>query len=65
MKYNIGIKYNIGDVVQMNSMWDNRYGVIFEVDDKEEYYPPLYRILIQGNTNPAWLDDKSILRKID
>jgi hypothetical protein len=58
-------KYNIGDVVEMNSMWDKRYGIIIHIDDRSKEYPPVYRILIQGHTNPAWLDDKAVLRKID
>jgi len=58
------MKYNIGDVVEMNSMWDNRYGIIIHIDDREEY-PPVYRIIIQGHTNPAWLDRGAILRKVE
>lgn len=59
------MKYNIGDVVEMNSMWDNRYGIIINIDDLGDGFPPLYRIVIQGHTNPAWLDRRAILRKVE
>ena len=61
------MKYNIGDVVQMNSMWDNRYGVIINVDydaDNDMKYP-VYRILIQTNPVPKWLSEVTIVRKIE
>ena len=62
-------KYNIGDVVEMNSMWDNRYGIIIDIDvsidDPGDDFPPVYRIVIQGRTNPAWLDREAIVRKVD
>jgi hypothetical protein len=57
-------EYNIGDVVQMNSMWDNRYGIIINIDDPGDDFPPVYRIIIQGRTNPAWLDREAILGKV-
>jgi hypothetical protein len=59
------MKYNIGDVVQMNSMWDNRYGIIVEVDKKEDEYPAVYRILVQGKAMPGWMSEFVIVRKID
>ena len=55
-------EYNIGDVVQLNSMWDNRYGIIINIDDPGD--EPVYRIVIQGHTNPAWLDREAILGKV-
>jgi hypothetical protein len=59
------MKYNIGDVVQLNSMWDNRYGIIIHINDTETGYPSSYRIIIQGNSNPAWMAEFVIVRKID
>jgi hypothetical protein len=59
------MKYNIGDVVQMNSMWESRYGIIIHIDDRNEDYPPVYRVMIQGHTNPFWLNHSTILRKVD
>ena len=59
------MKYDIGDVVQLNSMWDNRYGIIVEVDKKEDEYPSLYRIIIQGNIKPGWMSEFVIVRKVE
>ena len=58
-------KYNIGDVVQMNSTWNKRYGIIIEVDKKEDEYPSVYRILVQGKDMPGWMSEFVIVRKID
>ncbi len=61
------MKYNIGDVVQMNSIWDNKYGVIVELDydaDNDMKYP-VYRIVVQGNPAPLWLSEATIIRKIE
>ena len=61
------MKYIIGDIVQLNSMWDNLYGVIIDVDydaDNDMKYP-VYRVLIQTNTNPGWLSEAAIVRKIE
>jgi len=59
------MKYKIGDVVQMSPMWDNRYGIIIDINDTGTGYPPSYRIIVQGNTNPAWMAEFVIVRKID
>lgn len=61
------MKYNIGDIVQMNSIWDNKYGVIVELDydaDNDMKYP-VYRIVVQGNSAPLWLSEATIVRKIE
>ena len=60
-------KYNIGDVVQMSPIWDNRYGIIINIKDKDTGtgYPSSYRIIIQGNSNPAWMTELVIVRKVD
>lgn len=57
-------EYNIGDVVQMNSMWDNRYGIIVEVDKKENVDLAAYRILVQSKPIPCWLSEFVIVRKV-
>lgn len=59
------MKYKVGDVVQMNSMWDNRYGIIIEVDKKEDEYPAVYRILVQGKDMPGWMSEFVIVRKVE
>ena len=59
------MKYKIGDVVQLNSMWDNRYGIIVELDKKENEYPAVYRILVQSNPIPGWMSEFVIVRKVD
>jgi hypothetical protein len=59
------MKYNIGDVVELNSMWDNRYGIIVELDKKENEYPSLYRIIIQGYAIASWMSEFVIVRKVD
>jgi len=59
------MKYNIGDVVQMNSTWNKRYGIIIHIDDPGDDFPPVYRIVVQGNTNPLWLDKWAILGKVE
>lgn len=59
------MKYKIGDVVQMNSTWDNRYGIIINTDDDREDYPPVYRIIIQAIPNALWLDNGAILGKVE
>jgi hypothetical protein len=58
------MKYKIGDVVQMNSMWDNRYGIIIDIDKKDDY-PAVYRIHVQGNNRPGWMSELVIVRKVD
>ena len=58
-------EYNIGDVVQLNSMWDNRYGIIVEVDKKENVDLAAYRILVQSNPIPGWMSEFVILRKVE
>ena len=61
------MKYNTGDVVQLDHMWDNLYGVIIDVDydsDNDMKYP-VYRILIQTNPNPGWLSEAAIVRKVE
>jgi hypothetical protein len=59
------MKYNIGDVVQMNSTWDKRYGIIINIDDARHDFPPVYRILVQAIPNPLWLDKSAILGKVE
>jgi hypothetical protein len=59
------MKYNIGDVVKMNSTWNKRYGIIIHIDDPGDEYPPVYRIVVQGHTNPLWLDTWAILGKVE
>jgi hypothetical protein len=59
------MKYNIGDVVELNSMWDNKYGIIIEVDKKEDGYRSLYRIIIQGKAMPGWMSEFVIKRKVE
>lgn len=65
------MRYNIGDIVQMNSTWDNRYGIIIAVDDDREndMKYPVYRIIIQGHPSAGWLSEaaiyKSIYRKVE
>lgn len=61
------MKYNIGDVVQLNKEWDNRYGIIVDVSNspmyKESTY--VYRIHVQGNTNPGWMSQSVIIGKVE
>lgn len=57
------MKYNIGDIVQVNSTWEYKCGIILNTDDREEY-PSVYQVLIQGINKPAWLPENYILRRI-
>jgi hypothetical protein len=59
------MKYNVGDVVQLISMWDNRYGIIVEVDKKENVDLAVYRILVQGKLGPGWMSEFVIVRKVE
>jgi hypothetical protein len=59
------MKYKIGDVVQLISMWDNRYGIIVEVDKKENVDLAAYRILVQSKPIPCWLSEFVIVRKVE
>jgi hypothetical protein len=59
------MKYNIGDVVQMNSTWNHRYGIIINIDDARDDFPPVYRILVQTIPNAVWLDKWAILGKVE
>jgi hypothetical protein len=61
------MKYNIGDVVQLSNIWDNLYGIIVDADydaDNDMKYP-VYRIIVQGNPEPKWLSEVTIVRKIE
>lgn len=61
------MKYIVGDVVQLNNIWDNFYGIIVGVDydaDNDMKYP-VYRIIVQGDPDPKWLSEAIIVRKID
>lgn len=61
------MKYIVGDVVQLNTIWDNLYGIIVDVDyaaDNDMKYP-VYRILIQTHSVPSWLSEAVIIRRIE
>jgi hypothetical protein len=58
------MKYNIGDIVQMNSTWEHKCGIILNTDDDRKEYPSVYQVLIQGINNPTWLPENYILRRI-
>lgn len=59
------MRYQVGDLVQLTSIWNNHYGLILEVscDDIYNQYDA-YLVLIQGDGKPGWLSVSSILRKI-
>ena len=58
--------YEIGDVVLLNSMWDNAYGIVMNVSfsDLHDPYPPVYKVAIQGKEE-GWLTEDAIVRKIE
>ena len=61
------MKYIVGDVVQLNNFWGNFYGIIVDVDydaDNDMKFP-VYRIIVQGNPEPKWLSEATIVRKIE
>ena len=58
------MKYNIGDIVQMNSTWEHKCGIILNTNDDREEYRSVYQVLIQGNDKPTWLPGSYILRRI-
>ena len=59
------MKYNIGDVVQLNKEWGNRYGIIVDVSNPDEGFPHVYRIHVQGNINPGWMNKSVIIGKVE
>jgi hypothetical protein len=59
------MKYNIGDVVKMNDNWNNRYGIIINIDQMNKQFQPVYRILVQTIPNPLWVDKGAILGKVE
>jgi hypothetical protein len=63
------MKYNIGDVVELNSMWENQYALILKVDatDPPESILcfPVYLVRIQGNDYSGWISETAIVRKVE
>ena len=59
------MKYNIGDVVQLNKEWGNRYGIIVDVSNTGKEFPHVYRIHVQGNINPGWMSQSVIIGKVE
>lgn len=59
------MRYKVGDLVQLSSIWNNRYGLILETsyDDENAHYDA-FLVLIQGDGAPGWLTNAAILRKI-
>jgi hypothetical protein len=64
------MKYNTGDVVQLNSMWDNKYALILKADSDDcspesILYFPVYLVRIQGDDYCGWISETTIVRKIE
>jgi hypothetical protein len=57
-------EYNVGDIVQMNSIWGYKCGIIITIDDISCPSLAAYRVLIQGNNSPTWLSATYIMRRI-
>jgi hypothetical protein len=58
------MKYNVGDIVQMNNIWGYKCGIIIAIDDISCPSLPAYKVLIQGNNSPTWLAATHMTRRI-
>lgn len=63
------MKYKIGDLVEMDNIWDNSYALILDIDGDPDInakaYEVVYQVLIQATATVGWISQGAILRKVD
>ena len=58
------MKYQVGDLVELNSEWNNQLGLIIDIDDADKDNV-VYLVDINGEPSPGWLSFYPIRRKIN
>lgn len=56
------MKYQIGDVIQLASMWDNQIGLVMDIN--EDVLFCIYHILIPSEHSPVWLSESAIVSRL-
>ncbi len=56
-------KYEIGDLVELASEWDNQLGLILDIDETD-FDIPIYLMLINGQPSAGWLTSYAIKTKV-
>lgn len=57
-------KYDVGDLVQLNAIWDHKIAIIIETSSDEDGYKKVYKCVIQGHDVAGWLSEITIAKKI-
>ena len=55
--------YKVGDLVILIPKFGSKYCIILDVDQNDPY--DIYYGMVQGKTEPMWIAEISIERKID
>lgn len=68
LRYKKQERYAVGDVIRLDSNWDNKLAIILEADDNhdgENAHMVCYYITIQGSGECGWINKFPILGKIE